>query len=75
MYTYPGVLEMGLSYCFPREKIWGHDVVILNALTPQCFLGGGWDLAQTCIRREQYVTTTGAGLRLPNSQPAWGDNI
>lgn len=43
--------------------------------SPPVLSGGGWELAQTCIGREQYVTTTGAGLRLPNSQPAWGDNI
>lgn len=43
---------------------------------PPVYLGrGGWELALGFAGREQYVLTTGAGLRLPNSQPAWGDNI
>lgn len=53
----------------------GAHVVILCAPTPNVSWWGGWELALFFAGREQYVPTTGAGLRLPNSQPAWGDNI
>lgn len=53
----------------------GAHIVILGALTSSASGWGGWELALVFAGREQYVPTTGAGLRLPNSQPAWGDNI
>lgn len=79
---YSRVLEMGLRSCLPWEKGIdradledGAHSVILGAPTPSVYGWGGWELALGFAGREQYVLTTGAGLRLPNSQPAWGDNI
>ena len=53
----------------------GAHIVIVAPTHSASGWGGAGKLALIFAGREQYVLTTGAGLRLPNSQPAWGDNI
>lgn len=53
----------------------GAHIVIVAPTHSASGWGVAGKLALIFAGREQYVLTTGAGLRLPNSQPAWGDNI
>lgn len=73
----PGVLSpMGEGSRPDRSGGWGSHCHSWCP-HPQCiWLGGAvGKLALVFAWREQYVQTPGAGLRLPNSQSAWGDNI
>lgn len=52
----------------------GDGVVILNAPTPSAS-GWGVGVGKDLCREGAICFNNCAELRLPNSQPAWGDNI